>query len=86
MDTIIHADIFFFISSIGFVFFFILIFVTLFYLIRLLRSANKMAEKVEANIETISDEAKDLVLDFRDSPLVGFLFGKRKSRNARKKD
>lgn len=85
MDTIIHADIFFFIATIGFVFFFILLFVTLYYLIRLLKSANRMAEKVEANIETISDEAKDMVLDFRDSPIVSFLFGRKNRRNARKK-
>jgi hypothetical protein len=78
METLIHADMFFFIASIGFVLFFTLLAIALFYLIRLLKNVNSMATKVEQNIETISDEAKDMVLDFRDSPVMKLLFGRKR--------
>lgn len=86
MDTIYQANIFFFISSVGFIIFFTLIAIALIQLIRLLKNVNAMAEKVEGNIETISEEAKDMVLEFRDSPVMGFLFGRRRKKTAKAKE
>jgi len=85
METLIHADIFFFIASIGFVIFFILVFIVLIYIIKLLKKTNNMASIVEGNIETISEEAKDMMLEFRDSPIIGFLFGRKRRRVTRSK-
>ncbi len=86
MDTLIHADIFFFIASIGFVLLIVLISIALNYLIRLIRRTTLMAERLEGNIETIGEEAKDMIMEFRDSPVMGFLFGRKRRKTLRSKE
>lgn len=55
-----YSELFFLISSIGFVILFILLVVLLYYLIRTVRSA-------KAHMESVSDAGKDLINDVRNS-------------------
>lgn len=78
MNNLLHADLFFFISSIGFIVCFILCIILGVYLIQIARSVSAIAKKVEQDVETIGDTAKELVLDLQESSLFSLLFRKKK--------
>ncbi len=80
MENLIHADIFFFISSIGFIVFGLLVAIILLYGIRLLRSLVRTMEQVESDIARVGDTARELVDDLRDSALLSLILGKKRSR------
>lgn len=86
MNTLVHADIFFFISSIGFVIIFSLLVVALVYGIRLLRRVDHISKKIEASIDIAADDTKALIADLRDSVAFRFLFGKRRRVPREKKE
>lgn len=72
-----HADIFFFISSIGFTIFGLLLCIGLFYFIRTMRTISLILEKAKAGVDNISDTAEDMLFDIQDSTIYRMLFGKR---------
>ena len=78
MQELIQADIFFFISSAGFILLFIALLVTLGYVIALLRSVYRITRKIEEDAAAIGDEAKELVMDIRHSRIFGWVIGKRR--------
>lgn len=80
MNTLVHADIFFFISTIGFIVLFALGVVLLVYVIGILRQIRKITAKIGDNVEDISDEAKEFVYDLRASAIYRMLFGRKKKR------
>jgi uncharacterized protein YoxC len=81
MDTSSQSQVFFFISSVGFVFLWILVAIFLFYLIRAMSTFSRIMDRVEKDMNNISDTTKDLFEDLRNSVVFNFLFGKkRKSR------
>ena len=82
MDTLSQSEAFFFISSIGFIFLWILLAIFLFYLIRATKTFSKIMDKVEKDIDTIGDTTREMVEDMRDSVIFNFLF--RKKRKHRK--
>jgi large-conductance mechanosensitive channel len=85
MDTNTQTQIFFMISSIGFVLLWILTAIFLFFLVKAMRSFSRMAEKLENGIDKISDTAMDIVEDVRDNLIYRFLFGSKKRRKGSKK-
>lgn len=82
MDAIIQSQVFFFISSLGFITLWVLAVVFLVYLIRATESFSKIMEKASKDIDEIGDTTKEMVEDMRDSAVFGFLF--RKKRKSRK--
>ena len=78
MDTLAQSQIFFVISSVGFIILWILAAVFLFYLIRATRAFSRIINKLEKNIDEIGDTTKELLEDVRDSAVFRFLFGKKK--------
>ncbi len=80
MNTLAHADTFFFIASIGFVVIFILLAIGLLYLIKILKSVARISLKVEKDIENIGDTAKDFVMQLWDSTIFSWIFGKKRKR------
>lgn len=78
MNTIIQSQIFFFISSVGFVVLWILAAIFLFYLIRATNTFSRIMNKLEKNIDKIGDTTKEMVEDMRDSTVFNFLFRKKK--------
>jgi hypothetical protein len=60
MDTLIHANIFFFISSIALVLVSVGIIIALVYVIRILRNVSAVSEKVKEESGEIIDDLKSL--------------------------
>jgi hypothetical protein len=75
MQTLIHADMFFFISSIGFVLLWVLMAVALIYVIKLFRSVLRVTRIIERDVAAIGEDTKDLIRDLRKSRAFSFLFG-----------
>lgn len=73
------ANVFFFVSTIGFALLAVLGAVALIYSVWLLRKMNHIATRVEENIDSVGDEVKALIADLRESTLFRFLFGRRRS-------
>lgn len=80
MTTLIHADIFFFISTIGFIILASLGAVVLIYVIGIVRRINKISETIGGNIEGMSEDAREFVRDVRDSGVYRMLFGRAKTK------
>jgi len=58
MDTLIHADIFFFISTVVLVFVGILAVVALYYVIRILRDIDEVSKKAKVEASEIIDDVR----------------------------
>jgi uncharacterized protein YoxC len=81
MNEIAHANVFFLVSTIGFIIIFILVIIALIYVIKLLASVGRISTKIEKDIDNIGDTAKDFVMQLWDSTIFSWIFGKkRKSR------
>ena len=82
MSTATPADIFFIISSIGFVTVWILVAIFLVYLIRAMRAFSRIMNIFEKDVTKMNETAEDIISDIRESFIFKFIFGKkRKSRN-----
>lgn len=79
------SEVFFFISSIGFISLWVLTIVFLFYLIKTMHTFSRIMNKLEKDIENISEGAKDMIDDVRDNMIFKFLFGKKKKHHKVKK-
>ena len=84
MNTLMQSEVFFFISSVGFIILWILMAIFLIYLIRAMNSFSRMMNKVEKNVGDISDEAKEMVEDIRESTVFQFLFKKKRKHRGDK--
>jgi hypothetical protein len=80
MNTLLQSQVFFFISSIGFVILGILVAVFLFYLIRASKIFSEIMNKVEKDIDHIGDTTKEMLDEVKDSVIFNFLFRKKKKR------
>lgn len=81
MTPFSQMQIFFIISSVGFVVVGILAAVFLVYLIRAMNVFNGILDKMEKDIDKVSDTAKDMIEDIRDSVIFNFLFRHKKKRH-----
>jgi large-conductance mechanosensitive channel len=78
MNTLSQAQVFFFVSSIGFVMLWILTAIFLFYLIRATNTLSRILEKAEKDINDIGETTKEIIEEIRDNKIFNFLFGKKK--------
>ncbi len=91
MNEILHANIFFFIASIGVVVFTLFICVILYHIIKLLRSIRNIVERVDAGSEVIAEDVSQLRAYVTQgsfvSHIMSFVFGKgaRSASKTRKK-
>ncbi|MEJ0001885.1 MAG: DUF948 domain-containing protein [bacterium] len=76
-----QMDIFFIISSIGFVSVWIFGTIVLVRLARILGTFRRIADGLEKNIENIGDSAEEMVEDVRDSTAYRLLFGKKRRKH-----
>ncbi len=72
------SDVFFVISSAGFVVLSVLLAIAIFYAIRAFRTWGRILDKLEGNVESMGDTAKDMLEDVRDSNIFRFIAGRRK--------
>lgn len=78
LHTMQNADIFFFISSIGFVIVFIIFSILLYYIIKAIRSFTRLMERIETNVDDVGFAGRELIEDMRDSAAFRLLFRPRK--------
>ncbi len=81
MNSILHSEVFFFISSIGFVILAILLAVLIIYIIRATRTFHSIMEKLEDDIDNIGDTTKEFLEEVRESTIFSFLFKKKRKRS-----
>ncbi len=82
MTNLAQSQIFFFISSIGFIILGILIALVLVYFLHLLNLSSKILKKIEKDIDSIGDTTRETLDEMRDSNVFRFTFGdKHKKRN-----
>ena len=81
MGTLSQSEVFFIISSVGFVLLWGFVAILLFYLIRISQSFSRIMDKIEDNVNKIGDTTKEMLEDLRDNKLFSFfLKKKRKSK------
>ena len=78
MDVISQSQVFFFISSVGFVVLWIFTAVFLFCLIRATNTFSRIMDKIEKNIDSVGDTTKEMLEDMRQSVIFNFFFRKKK--------
>lgn len=76
----LQSQIFFFISSIGFVILGILVAIVLICLLRSFNSLSKILKRAEKDIDSIGDTTKEILEDVRDSIIFRFLFRSKKKK------
>lgn len=78
MTTMAQSEMFFLISSVGFIVLGILALVLFLYLIRITKAFSRIIENAEKDIEKMGDISADMLDDIRDSAFFHFLFKKKK--------
>ncbi len=81
MDSLFASQVFFLISSVGFVVLWVFTAVFLFYLIRVTKTFSKTLEKIEKDVDKLGDTTKEMLEDVRDSVVFNLLFRKRKRKS-----
>jgi hypothetical protein len=82
METLSQAEIFFLISSVGFVILWILAGILLFYLIHIIKTFSQIMDKIERDINKVGDITKEMFEELKNSIVWNFLF--KKKRKTRK--
>ncbi len=84
METLVQADIFFFISSISTIIFTLLVSIALYYLIRALQAFKRISEELEAHLGDAGEYVKDITERVTESSVFNFLFPHKKKRTKAK--
>jgi hypothetical protein len=69
-----NADIFFVISSVGFIVLFIVLAILLYFLIKAVRAFKELTEKIERNVDTVGYASRELIDEMRNSAAFRLLF------------
>lgn len=78
MDTQSQTQVFFFISSVGFVVLWIFVAIFMFYLIRVTNTLSRILGKAEKDINNIGETTKEIIEEIKENKIFNFLFGKKK--------
>jgi hypothetical protein len=89
MDEVLHANIFFFITSVAVILFTLLVCVALFHVVKILQSIRRIVERIDASSEMIVEDVEQLrsyVLEGSlVSQIVGFFVGRHKRASRAKR-
>lgn len=78
MDTLLKANVFFFVTTISVAAVTIAIVIVSYYAIRTLEQARSTLKVVEEHVGDTTEDVKDLILDLRESTIFRFLFRKKR--------
>lgn len=81
-----QSQIFFIISSVGFIILWILASILLIYLIKVMRIIQRIVSKLEEDVYQLSDKTRDVFLDIQDSLVFRLFFKKRKRHKNLKRE
>ena len=84
MTTLAQADIFFFISSIGFVILGIVLATLMVFTIIAIRSFIRILDRIESSLDTIGDTTLDLIEDLQSNVFFRMLFHPKKRSRSKK--
>jgi len=79
MNTLIHADIFFFITSVAVVVLTLLLIVVFFYVLQILRNFRDISDTLKSGVDNASSHLEDLVESIMNNPVFRIFFGKKRS-------
>jgi len=82
MTTLMQSEIFFFISSIGFIILGVLTTAILVFILRAFRAFSRILEKAEKDIDAIGDTTKEMLDDMRESSVFQFLFRRKRKQKS----
>lgn len=85
MDTLVHADIFFFIAAVSTILIAILAIIALVYLIRILKSISSVSSTLERGVHHVSSNMDKVAMALLGKKLFNLFFGKQKARKSSKK-
>lgn len=85
METLAKADIFFFVTTIAVVVVSIFLIILLTYTIFALRRLRRIVDIVEKNIDTASEEVKEIMTHIKESFLFNLVFGRKRNHKKRPK-
>ncbi|MFA6273747.1 MAG: DUF948 domain-containing protein [Candidatus Paceibacterota bacterium] len=80
METVLKADIFFFVSTIAVVILAIFLAILLYYAISAFRRIKLLVKKVEGNLDNVNEEVKEIIIQIKESFLFNLFFPKKKQR------
>jgi hypothetical protein len=83
MSTLMQSEIFFFISSIGFIIIGILGIIIIILCIKVIRSFMRILERIESSMDTIGDVTMELIEDMRYSVFFRMFFRPRRKHPSR---
>lgn len=90
MTEVLHANIFFFIASVGVIIFVILVSIALYQVVKILKAVRRIVDRVEEGSETIAEDVSQLrsyvVSGSLFSQIIGFFMGTQASRRKKKRD
>jgi hypothetical protein len=81
MDSFIHADIFFFITSVAVILMAVLFCMAGFYLIPTLKNFRDISKTLKRGVEKAEEGIENAYNHVEDSPIFRFIFGRGKKRN-----
>lgn len=85
METLIHADVFFFIASIATIIFTILLSVALFYLIGILKGVKQATDTLRGKVEVVSENLEAMRKKIMESFIFNLIFTKKNTKPKTKK-
>lgn len=85
MDTLIHADIFFFITSVAVVVLTILLVIAFVYFIQILVNFRDISKILKNGVNNASEKMEELLENLVDNPVFRFILGVRNSKKKRAK-
>jgi len=91
MTEVLHANIFFFITSVAVVLFTLLLCILLYHLIKIVRSVQRIVERVEAGSEVIAEDLEHIRSSLNPTWIIQFIMSmipgaKPRSRRRKTKD
>lgn len=82
MDTLLKADIFFFVTTIAVIVVLILLCVALVYLVGILKNIKNTARKINSGIDSAHEEIIDIKNRIVDDSFLNFIFKKKKKKKS----
>ena len=83
MTSIPNSEVFFFISSIGFIILGLLVAILIVMTMRAIASISRILDKVESSMDTIGDATIDLIEEVREHAFFRMIFGGKKKRRSK---
>lgn len=87
MDTLVHADVFFFITTIAVIAITSFLVVALFYIVEILKNFRDISATLKQGVKGASDGVENLIKMIQDIPILKAIFGtQKKTRKSRTKE